>query len=89
MRYLLNRGEVLTVEAIDAVEALTVAAGQAWITRSSDTRDYCLEAGDRLAIRKGEKLIVEALQETSVTVTGNESKASILISAVWAGRSPA
>ena len=89
MRYLLNKGEVMTVEATDAVEALSVSAGQAWITRSSDTRDYCLEAGERLVIRKGEKLIVEALQEATLTVSCKESRIDLRIGAVWSKQSPA
>jgi len=80
MRYLLCRGEVVTVEASDAIEALTVTSGQAWITRSSDTRDYCLEAGERLAVRRGEELIVEALQESTVAIICRESRAGLRIS---------
>ena len=83
MEYLLGKGEVLAFEASGAIEAITVTAGRIWLTRSGDTRDYCLEAGDRLPVQKAGQLIVEALQPATVTIICRESRADLRITMAW------
>src|SRR5262249_47405798 len=38
---------------------LTVAAGRAWVTRQGDLDDHVLSAGERLALRADERIVVE------------------------------
>lgn len=40
---------------------LTSLAGSVWVTRSGDPDDYVLQAGDRLALSRGEQVTVSAL----------------------------
>lgn len=79
MKYLLCKGELLAFEAGAAIEALAVNSGTVWVTRSGDTRDYCLREGDRLPVRKREKVVVEAMQQTEFTVLLKKSTGDIRI----------
>ena len=38
---------------------LTVAAGRAWVTRQGDLDDHVLSAGERLALRADERVVIE------------------------------
>lgn len=76
----------MTIEACDAVESLTVTSGEVWLTRTSDTVDYCLSPGERIVAVKGEKLIVEALRKASLSVSFKDSRTSLRISAAWSRR---
>lgn len=88
MRYLLTKGEVLTVAADDAIESITLSAGDVWLTRSSDTRDYCLEAGNRLPVVKGETLIIEALTPSALTINCRQCRAGLRITMALARTAP-
>lgn len=88
MRYLLAKGEVLTVATDDAIESVTLTAGEIWLTRSSDTRDYCLQAGSRLPAVRGETLIMEALTPSALTINCRECRAGLRITAAWPRTSP-
>lgn len=79
MKYQLCQGELLLLEADGAIEALTVTCGQLWVTRSDDTRDYCLESGDRLKVRRGEQLMLEALAPSDLTIVCSESRAGMRV----------
>lgn len=89
MRYELCEGEVLTLEASGAIESVTVTAGRIWLTRSGDTRDYCLASGERLEVVAGEKLVLEALAHASLTITCRESGAGARISMALSNPCPA
>ena len=88
MRYLLAEGEVVTLQADDAIESLSLIAGTIWLTRSSDTRDYCLQQGARLAVLRGETLIIEAVTPATLTVTCHERRAGLHITTAWPRTSP-
>ena len=68
MNYLINRGEVLTFFDTDAMDAVTVTTGRIWLTKYADPRDYCLEAGARLPVGNAERVVIEALDNASVSV---------------------
>lgn len=89
MKYLLCKGELLAFKAGAAIEAVTVTSGEAWVTNSEDSRDYCLQQGDRLPLRKGQKVVVEALQQTELTVLLRKSRGDIRITFACPGRAPA
>jgi len=89
MKYVLCKGELLSFEASGAIEAVTITTGQAWVTISGDTRDYCLGEGDRLQVAKGQRLIVQALQQSTVAVTCRESTGDVRITMAWSRQSPA
>lgn len=89
MKYLLCKGEVLAFKAGTAIEAVTVDSGEAWVTNSEDSRDYCLQQGDRLPVRKGQRVVVEALQQTELTVLLKRSRGDIRITLACPGHSPA
>ncbi len=40
---------------------LTALAGAVWVTRHGDLGDYVLQAGERLALARGERVVVSAL----------------------------
>ncbi|QWV91889.1 DUF2917 domain-containing protein [Geomonas oryzisoli] len=88
MRYLLTQGEVVTLQADDAIESLSLVAGAIWLTRSSDTRDYCLHQATRLAVVRGETLIIEALTPATLTVNCRERRAAVHITTAWPHTSP-
>ncbi|MBU5638170.1 DUF2917 domain-containing protein [Geomonas sp. Red69] len=88
MRYLLAKGEVVTIKADDAVESLVLVAGEVWLTRSSDTRDYCLKEGRRLTVARGETLIIEALAPCTLAITCRELRAGLRITMAWHRTSP-
>lgn len=77
MNYQLDKGEVLTLIGSEAVQAVLVKSGRIWLTRQDDPRDYCLEAGSRLACRGARMLVIEAIEEASlsVAVAGNHAHA--------------
>ena len=77
MKYQLGKGELLTLESAGSVEAIIVRDGEVWLTRSDDTRDYCLEAGARLAVSGPCTLIVEALQPSTLVLCCKESRAAL------------
>lgn len=83
MRYQLCKGEVLTLEADGAIDSITVTSGAVWLTRSDDTRDYCLEAGDRLPVRNSGKLILEAFSPATLALNCNQSRAGLRITLTW------
>ena len=85
MKYVLCKGELLTLESDGAIEAITVADGQVWLTRSDDTRDYCLEAGARIPVSTGCKLIAEALQPSTLILSCKESRTALNITMAWRG----
>lgn len=88
MRYLLTQGEVVTVQADDAIGSLSLISGEIWLTRSSDTRDYCLHEGARLAVLRGETLFIEALTPATLTVNCRERRAGLHITTAWPHTSP-
>ncbi|BCG47712.1 hypothetical protein GEOBRER4_n2556 [Citrifermentans bremense] len=79
MKYLLCKGELLAFKAGAAVEALIVTSGEAWVTNAEDTQDHCLQQGDRLAVGKGQRVVVEALQQTELTLLLRKSRGNIRI----------
>ncbi|ACH38720.1 hypothetical protein Gbem_1703 [Citrifermentans bemidjiense Bem] len=89
MKYLLCKGELLAFKAGAAIEAVTVNSGEAWVTNSEDTRDYCLQQGDRLTVRKGQRVVVEALQQTELTVILRKSRGDIRITLACPGQASA
>ncbi|QXE91619.1 DUF2917 domain-containing protein [Geomonas subterranea] len=88
MRYLLAQGEIITLQNGDAIESLSLLAGAIWLTRSSDTRDYCLQEGTRLAVVRGETLIIEALTPATLTVNCRLRRAGVHITTAWPHTSP-
>ncbi|MBJ6749771.1 DUF2917 domain-containing protein [Geomonas anaerohicana] len=88
MRYLLAKGEIITLQADDAIESLSLVAGAIWLTRSSDTRDYCPQEGTRLTVVRGETLIIEALTPVTITVNCRERRAALHITTAWPHTSP-
>ncbi len=79
MEYLINRGEVLTFCDAAAMEAVVVTAGRVWLTSGNDTRDFCLEAGKRLPIGKGGRIVIEALEDAAVKVVWRDLPAALRI----------
>ncbi|MCM0080482.1 DUF2917 domain-containing protein [Geomonas sp. Red32] len=68
MNYQLRKGEVVTVLASRAVAAVWVLSGRVWITRDGDPRDYCIEAGTCFPSPQAGRLVIEALEEVSLSV---------------------
>jgi len=85
MKYVLCKGELLTLESDGAIEAITVTDGQVWLTRSDDTRDYCLGAGARLPVSTACKLMVEALQPATLILSCKESGVALNVTMAWRG----
>lgn len=85
MRCVLCKGELLTLESKEGIEAITVIDGQVWITRPDDARDYCLEAGARLPACAAGKLIVEALQPATLILSCKEPGSALNITVAWKG----
>lgn len=88
MNYLLCKGELIAFKAGAAIEAITVSSGEAWVTNSEDARDYCLRQGDRLPVRKGQRVVVEALQQTELTVLLRKTRGDIRITLACPGHAP-
>ncbi|MBJ6801379.1 DUF2917 domain-containing protein [Geomonas propionica] len=88
MRYLLAQGEIVALKTDDAIESLSLIAGTIWLTRSSDTRDYCLQEGTRLAVLHGEMLIIEAITSATLTVICHERRTGLHITTAWPQTSP-
>lgn len=89
MKYLLGKGELLAFKAGADIEAVTVNSGEAWVTNAEDRRDYCLRPGDRLPLRKGQRVVVEALRQTELTVILRKSRGDIRITLACPGQAPA
>lgn len=79
MRCELQKGELLTLQPGDAVASITLTAGELWITRTDDTRDYCLSAGARLEVRNGETLVLEALAPCAVLIQSLHSSGALRV----------
>lgn len=85
MKYLLGKGELLAFKAGADIEAVTVNSGEAWVTNAEDRRDYCLRQGDRLPVGKGQRVVVEALRQTELTVILRKSRGDIRITLACPG----
>lgn len=88
MRCLLAKGEVVTMQVDDAVESLSLIAGEIWLTRSSDTRDYCLHGATRLAVVRGETLFIEAMSQSTVTINCRERRTGVQSTMPWPRNAP-
>lgn len=84
MRCELQKGELLTLQPGDAVASITLTAGELWLTRTDDTRDYCLSAGARLEVRNGETLFLEALAPCAVIIQSLDSHGALRVVTPWA-----
>lgn len=50
----------------DAAATLICLEGELWLTRDGDIEDYLLVAGQRFAVRPGDKVAVLALRNSSI-----------------------
>jgi hypothetical protein len=83
MNYLLGKGEVVLFETRGAIDAVTVRSGRVWLTRYEDPSDYCLEAGAVLALGAAREVVIEALEEASVSVLWREAHARFTLTLAW------
>ncbi|WP_129126031.1 DUF2917 domain-containing protein [Geomonas oryzae] len=79
MRCELQKGELLTLQPGDAIASITLTAGELWLTRTDDTRDYCLSAGARIEVRNGETLFLEALAPCAVIIQSLHSRGALRV----------
>ncbi|TGU70525.1 DUF2917 domain-containing protein [Geomonas terrae] len=79
MRCELQKGELLTLQPGDGIASITLTAGKLWLTRTNDTRDYCLSAGARLEVRSGETLFLEALAPCAVLFQSLHSRSALRV----------
>ena len=77
MRYQLLKGEVLALQGDESIESVALNAGAVWLTRTGDTRDYCLEEGSRISVRRGETLIIEALAPATLAIVFRQCRAGL------------
>lgn len=78
MKYVLSKGELLVLRSSGGIEAVTVAEGRVWLTKSGDPRDYCLEAGTRLPLEKRCRVIVEAIEPAALVLAVRERAPLVL-----------
>lgn len=83
MRCELQRGELLTLKPGDAIVSITLTAGELWLTRTDDTRDYCLSAGARFEVRSGETLFLEALAPCAVLIQSLDTRGALRVVTPW------
>lgn len=88
MEYLLKKGEVLTFVAARSMEGLKVRAGRVWLTKCGDPADYCLEAGDGVALQRWERVCIEALDDAALLLAWREAPAAVKITLALAQPSP-
>lgn len=60
--------EMMSLRVSDAV-TVACGGGQLWVTRLGDSEDYVLEPGDRLHLRAGEEVAVQALRPARVSLS--------------------
>lgn len=70
MDYRLRKGEVISMKAAGAAEALSVCAGRVWLTRPGDPRDHLLAEGDRFPLGGGGAFVLEALADATIALEG-------------------
>ncbi|BCS52795.1 DUF2917 domain-containing protein [Geobacter sp. SVR] len=75
MEYVLGKGEVISVAASAGNQTIQVVAGEIWLTRSGDSRDYILRRANRFSIAPAESVVLEALEEASFTLVPAEATA--------------
>lgn len=86
MEYFLKKGELLTFVATRSMEGVTVKAGRVWMTKYSDPADYCLEAGELIPIKSGERIFIEALDDAALALVWREALAAFKITLGLANR---
>jgi hypothetical protein len=84
MRCELQKGELLTLQPGDAIASITLTTGKLWLTRTDDTRDYCLSAGARLKVRSGETLFLEALAPCALLIQSRGCRGALSVVTPWA-----
>jgi hypothetical protein len=70
MDYTLRKGEVISMTAAGAAEALSVCAGRVWLTRAGDPRDHLLTEGDRFPLGGAGSFVLEALADATIALEG-------------------
>jgi hypothetical protein len=81
--YLLKKGELLNFRTTGKMEAVTVTSGRIWLTRHSDPRDYCLEAGAKLPVGKNQSIFIEAIDDAAVSLSWKAAPAALRITLAW------
>lgn len=58
---ILERGQVVKLEAGSEAVSLACSGGSAWVTASKDPQDYVLCSGERLELPAGSAIVIEGL----------------------------
>ena len=58
---ILERGEVVKLEAGSGTLTLNCSLGSAWITASLDRNDYVLRSGEAMEVPAGRAVVIEGL----------------------------
>jgi len=69
----LARGQVLSARKLEGV-AIECTRGSIWITSQNDGWDHVLKPGERMELRCGGRVVVEALEASDFAVFHSESR---------------
>jgi hypothetical protein len=63
----LGAGEVVTLDGARGVR-IQARAGMVWVTQEADSRDHVLGAGETVVVSRDGRIVIQALQASSVAL---------------------
>jgi len=64
----LHRQNVINAAKIEAGTTVICEDGLLWLTQTNDSKDYMLEAGDKVVIDKRNSVLIQALSEAHLSI---------------------
>ncbi len=69
---LLHKGETVALRNIQRGMEIECKQGSLWITRSGENTDYTLEPGEHYVPKQGGKVVIEAIDESTISLENQE-----------------